>query len=99
MHNSRKQLFSLLSVSTGNRLTSDYEKVCETKIGYERVYKTDYERVYETVIGYSILLTTTGFHRHLACGAKQVFSPNSTQPTSSGRKGSGAHRQLAFSIS
>ena len=54
--------FSQLSVSTGNILTSDYETVCKTEIGYKRVYETDYERVYETEIGYSILLITKGFH-------------------------------------
>ena len=54
--------FFQLSVSTGNILTSDYERVCKTKIGYKRVYETDCKRVYETEIGYSIFLTTTGFH-------------------------------------
>ena len=53
--------FSQLSVSTGNILTSDYERVCETE-SYKRVYETDYEKFYEAKIGYSILLTTTGFH-------------------------------------
>ena len=37
--------FSQLSVSTGNIMTNDYERVCETEIGYKRVYETDYERV------------------------------------------------------
>ena len=37
--------FSQLSVSTGNILTSDYERVCKTEIGYKRVYETDYERL------------------------------------------------------
>ena len=46
--------FSQLSVSTGNILSSDYERVCKTEI--------DYKRVYETEIGYSILLTTKGFY-------------------------------------
>ena len=59
---SSNKKFSQLSVSTGNILTSDYERVCITEIGYKRVYETDYERVYEMIIGYSILLTTKGFH-------------------------------------
>ena len=91
--------FSQLSVSTENILTSDYERVCETEIGYKRVYETDYERVYETEIGYSILLTTTGFYRLSSHGDGRIFFPNSTYPTYSGRKSSGAHRQLAFSTS
>ena len=64
MQNSKSSYkkFSQLSVSSGNILTSDYERVCKTEIGYKRVYETDYERVYETEIGYFILLTTTGFH-------------------------------------
>ena len=83
MHNSESSYnkFSQLSVSIGNTLTSDYERVCETEIGY------------------FMLLITTGFHRHSAQVAGRLFSPNSAQPTSSGRKNSGAHRQLAFSIS
>ena len=59
--NSYKKFFQL-SVSTGNILTSDYERVCKTETSYKRVYETYYERVYETEIGYSILLTTKGFH-------------------------------------
>ena len=54
--------FSQLSVSTGNILTSDYERVCKTEIGCKRVYETDYKRVCKIEIGYYILLTTTGFY-------------------------------------
>ena len=54
--------FSQLSVSIGNILTSDYDRVYETVIGYKRVYESAYERVYETERSYSVLLTTTGFH-------------------------------------
>ena len=67
--------FFPLSVSAGNRLTSDYEMVYKTKLGS------------------SILLTTTGFHPHLAHGAGRVSSPNRTQSTSSGRKSSETYRQ------
>ena len=56
------RVFLTLTVSTGNILTLDYERVCKTEIGYKRVYETNYERVYETEIGYSILLTTKSFH-------------------------------------
>ena len=68
MQNSKSSYkkFFQLSVSTGNILTLDYERLCKKKIGYKRVYETDYERVYETdyervyeiEIGYSIFLTT-----------------------------------------
>ena len=70
MHNSESiyNKFSQLSVSTGNKLTSGYERVSETEIGYYT------------------LLTTISFHRHSAHSAGRVSSPNSTQPTSSGRK-------------
>ena len=86
MQNSKSSYkkFSQLSVSTGNIMTNDYERVCETEIGYKRVYETE--------IGYSMLLSITGFHRLSAQGDGQIFFPNSTHPTYSGRKSSEAHR-------
>jgi len=80
MYNSESSYnaFCQLSVSTGNRLTSDYEGVCETEIGY------------------SLLLTTMGFHWYSAQGAGRISFPNRTQPTSSCRISSRAHKQLAL---
>ena len=77
---------------------SIYKKFSQLSVRTGNRLTSHYKRIYKIEIGYSILLTTTGFHRHSAHGAGGLSSPNSTQPTSSGRKRSGAHRQLAFSI-
>ena len=82
MHNSESihNKVSQLSVSTGNRLTSGYERVYETEIGYSILLTTrltsGYERVYETEIGYSILLTTTSIQATVLVGYLPHTAPS-----------------------